>query len=116
MPFPHATELDDLDLADAMSEDDDLNPILPPEELERLDQVVVRQLDRYFEQLNGAHPHPLHPLVMNAVEKTLLIYAMERCEQNQCKAASLLGINRNTLHKKLATYDLLPGDSFLKRK
>lgn len=72
----------------------------------RLEVAVVRQLDRYFAQLNGAQPHPLHPLVIDAVEKTLLVYVMRRCEGNQCKAAKLLGINRNTLHKKLEKYEL----------
>ncbi len=76
-------------------------------EEERLEVAVVGQLERYFAQLNGAQPHPLHPLVMGAVEKTLLMYVMRRCANNQCKAAQLLGINRNTLRKKLVTYGLL---------
>ena len=72
----------------------------------RLDVAIVRQLDRYFAQLNGAQPHPLYPLVIDAVEKTLLVYVMRRCDGNQCKAAKLLGINRNTLHKKLEKYEI----------
>lgn len=88
---------------DAIPEDSKLSPI----EEERLEIAVVRQLNQYFEQLNGAQPHPLHPLVMNAVERPLLDYVMQRCHQNQCKAARLLGINRNTLRKKLLIYGLI---------
>ncbi len=72
-----------------------------------LEQAVVRQLDQYFSQLGGSQPHPLYSLVITAVERPLLIYAMQMCDQNQCKAAELLGINRNTLRKKLISHGLL---------
>lgn len=73
-----------------------------------LEQVLVRQLDQYFAQLNGREPHPLYELVLHAVERPLILYAMTRCRNNQCAAADLLGINRNTLRKKLAEHGLLP--------
>ena len=72
-----------------------------------LEAVIVRRLDRYFEQLDGRAPHPLHDLVIRAVERPLLLYAMNRCAGNQCAAAQLLGINRNTLRKKLLEHGLL---------
>lgn len=71
-----------------------------------LDPVVVAKLDRYFEQLEGRHPHPLYELVIHAVERPLLLYAMGMCQNNQCAAAKLLGINRNTLRKKLTRHGL----------
>lgn len=72
-----------------------------------LEEVLVRQLDQYFAQLEGREPHPLYELVLHAVERPLILYAMKRCRHNQCAAADLLGINRNTLRKKLAEHGLL---------
>ncbi len=68
---------------------------------ETLEQCVRRSLDEYFEQLDGSRPHALHEMVITAVERPLLAFAMERCANNQSAAAELLGINRNTLRKKL---------------
>ncbi|TMH74294.1 MAG: Fis family transcriptional regulator [Betaproteobacteria bacterium] len=74
---------------------------------ETLEQSVVRSLDRYFSDLDGARPHALHELVMQAVERPLLKFAVDRCAGNQSAAADLLGINRNTLRRKLVDYGLL---------
>jgi len=74
---------------------------------ETLEQSVLRSLDRYFSDLSGARPHALHELVMQAVERPLLKFAVDRCAGNQSAAADLLGINRNTLRRKLVDYGLL---------
>lgn len=79
---------------------------LPPREL-TLEQSVLRSLDRYFSDLDGARPHALHELVMQAVERPLLKFAVDRCAGNQSAAADLLGINRNTLRRKLVDYGLI---------
>lgn len=73
---------------------------------ETLEQCVLRSLDQYFVNLDGAKPHALHEMVLQAVERPLLRFAMQRCEGNQSAAAQLLGINRNTLRKKLSDYGL----------
>lgn len=69
---------------------------------EDLEAVVIRQLDEYFAQLEGRTPHPLYDLVVHAVERPLIEYAMSMCHRNQCAAAQLLGINRNTLRKSFS--------------
>jgi Fis family transcriptional regulator len=74
---------------------------------ETLEQCVLRSLDQYFADLDGSRPHALMDMVTTAVERPLLQFAMARCEGNQCAAAELLGINRNTLRKKLQQYRLL---------
>ena len=74
---------------------------------ETLEQCVLRSLDQYFTDLDGSRPHALLDMVTTAVERPLLQFAMTRCDGNQCAAAELLGINRNTLRKKLQQYRLL---------
>ncbi len=74
---------------------------------ETLEQCVLRSLDQYFTDLDGSRPHALLDMVTTAVERPLLQFAMTRCDGNQCAAADLLGINRNTLRKKLQQYRLL---------
>lgn len=73
-----------------------------------LAMALERQLDEYFVWLDGRKPHPIYDLVLQAVERPLFEYVMKRCRYNQCAAAKLLGINRNTLRKKLAEHGLLP--------
>ena len=74
---------------------------------ETLEHCVLRSLDQYFADLDGSRPHALLDMVTSAVERPLLQFAMTRCDGNQCAAAELLGINRNTLRKKLQQYRLL---------
>ena len=74
---------------------------------ESLEAAVIRNLHAYFDTLDGMRPHhELYPMVIQAVEKPLLEFAMKRTGHNKCAAAQLLGINRNTLHKKLQFYKL----------
>jgi Fis family transcriptional regulator len=74
---------------------------------ETLEEAVVRNLEQYFADLDGAKPHALHEMVLQAVERPLLRFALERANGNQSAAAELLGINRNTLRKKLHDYRLV---------
>lgn len=56
---------------------------------------------------NDDAPGGLYAHMLQEVERPLLILALQRCEGNQLKAAALLGINRNTLRKKLRDYGLI---------
>jgi Fis family transcriptional regulator len=73
---------------------------------ESIEQCILRSLNEYFDNLDGAKPHALHEMVLQAVERPLLKFAIERTNGNQSAAAELLGINRNTLRKKLNEYRL----------
>lgn len=76
-----------------------------------LEQCVIDSLEAYFEDLGGSEPHSIHDMVMQAVEKPLLVTVMRHAQGNQSLAARWLDINRNTLRKKLAEHKLLkPGE------
>ncbi len=68
---------------------------------------VKKALERYFEQLDGAKTCDLYNLVMAEVERPLLCSVMEHVDQNQSRAADLLGLSRGTLRKKLKIYGLM---------
>ena len=68
--------------------------------------AIERALTRYFKDLNGTTPCDLYHLVMNEVEKPLLRSVMSQSGGNSSRAAAMLGINRNTLRKKLRQHAL----------
>lgn len=67
-----------------------------------LEQLVERSLAQYFMTLGEALPAPgLYDRVLEQVERPLLMHTLRATRGNQIKAAEILGINRNTLRKKL---------------
>ncbi len=70
-------------------------------------QDSVRESMRvYFEDLGSSQPANLHDMLVKAVEKPLLEMVMERAQHNQSRAAQWLGLNRNTLRKKLLEHGM----------
>ena len=63
-------------------------------------------LDQYFKDLSGENPNGVYDMVIQSVEKPLLLYIMNLAEGNQSKAADILGLNRNTLRKKLKLHKI----------
>ena len=63
-------------------------------------------LSSYFDSLNGHRPGRLYDLVMREVDLPLFQAVMDYAEGNQSRAATILGINRGTLRKKLREYGL----------
>ena len=72
-----------------------------------IEEVVRHSLDAYFNDLRGAEPDNLHEMLVRVVEKPLLEIVMQRADGNQSRAALWLGLNRNTLRKKLLDHKLL---------
>ncbi len=75
-----------------------------------LEESVRLSLEQYFSDLGDTDPSDLYDMVIRCVERPLLEVAMERAQQNQSKAALMLGITRNTLRKKLIFHKLIPQD------
>jgi Fis family transcriptional regulator len=63
-------------------------------------------LHGYFETLNGHSPARLYDLVMREVEEPLFKVVMNHVHGNQSRAATILGINRGTLRKKLKEFGI----------
>jgi Fis family transcriptional regulator, factor for inversion stimulation protein len=72
-----------------------------------LNEAVSLNLERYFTDLEGESPSAVYDMVITAVERPMLEIVMRRADGNQCRASEMLGINRNTLRKKLTSYGLL---------
>jgi Fis family transcriptional regulator len=72
-----------------------------------IQEVVRKSLEKYFRDLGEQEPSNVYEMVIFTVEKPILEAVMERAEGNQSHAAEMLGINRNTLRKKLQQHDLL---------
>jgi len=68
---------------------------------------VHASLEAYFADLAGSEPHGLYDMMIGVVEKPLLEAVMVQANQNQSRAAQWLGLNRNTLRKKLIQHRLL---------
>jgi Fis family transcriptional regulator len=63
--------------------------------------TVRRSLEKYFKDLDGEMPTSVYDMVIRNVERPLLEVVLDRAEGNQTIAAEMLGINRNTLRKKM---------------
>jgi two-component system nitrogen regulation response regulator GlnG len=72
-----------------------------PTETLPLEEAVRRRLADLLAADANATPSDLHALLIGAVERPLIEVVLERAGGNQVKAADMLGINRNTLRKKI---------------
>ncbi|NBO90153.1 MAG: Fis family transcriptional regulator, partial [Betaproteobacteria bacterium] len=66
-----------------------------------IEEAVRLSLESYFRDLRGTEPDNLHDMMVTVIEKPLLETVMHHAEGNQSRAAQWLGLNRNTLRKKL---------------
>jgi len=71
-----------------------------------LPDSVRDNVRQFFHDLDGTEPANLYDLLLKTVEKPLLEEVMERAQHNQSRAAQWLGLNRNTLRKKLLEHGL----------
>ena len=73
-----------------------------------LDEVLVRKLRTIVPNMEVLGRGALHRAVLSYVEKLLLTIVLTECRGNQVKSADILGINRNTLRKKLREFGISP--------
>lgn len=70
------------------------------------EQSLVREYVYHRISKAESDADDLFKQIVEPVEKELLMQVMEACQQTQTKAAARLGINRNTLYKKLVEFGL----------
>jgi DNA-binding protein Fis len=73
----------------------------PPPAPTSLEALLMSKLRLMFPGLETLGRGALHPLVLSHVEKLLLTFVLNECRGNQQRSAKILGINRNTLRKKI---------------
>jgi Fis family transcriptional regulator len=72
-----------------------------------IDEAVTKSLEKYFRDLEGTRPAAIYEMVLRAVERPMLEVVMRQASGNQLRASEMLGINRNTLRKKLQQHGML---------
>ena len=72
-----------------------------------IEECVRTSLETYLRDLRGTEPADVYNMMVRVVEKPLLEVMMRHADNNQSKAAQWLGLNRNTLHKKLLEHKLV---------
>ncbi|MES2886385.1 MAG: Fis family transcriptional regulator [Pseudomonadota bacterium] len=72
-----------------------------------IEECIRENLDAYFKDLDGVEPAAMYDMMLRVVERPLLEVVMKHADSNQSRAAAWLGINRNTLHRKLQDHKLI---------
>ncbi|EEX14166.1 nitrogen assimilation regulatory protein [Citreicella sp. SE45] len=102
-----AEEISRTEVEAVLGNQPDTGPILRGGDAEKLGTSVARHLRRYFDLHGNMLPPPgLYARILKEVEAPLIEIALEATGGNQAKCADLLGINRNTLRKKITDLDI----------
>jgi Fis family transcriptional regulator, factor for inversion stimulation protein len=72
-----------------------------------IEDCVRASLEGYFKDLRGTEPAGVYDMMVQTVEKPMLELVMQQADHNQSRAAQWLGLNRNTLRKKLLDHKLI---------
>lgn len=71
-----------------------------------LQQAVKESIEQYFDDMQDQVPQDLHSLFLSQVEPPLIRVVLRKCRNNKSHAAEMLGMNRNTLRKKMNLYGI----------
>lgn len=74
---------------------------------QHIEECVRTSLESYFKDLAETEPAGMYDMMVNVLEKPLLEVVMKHAANNQSRAAQWLGLNRNTLRKKLLDHKLI---------
>ncbi len=71
-----------------------------------LENYLEVKMSEFVKGMRNGSARNLHPILISAVERPLITSALQETRGNQLQAAELLGLNRNTLRKKIVTLDI----------
>ena len=71
-----------------------------------LEKWLDKSIKQYVSVMGQDSNGHLHELIMGGIEKPLVEIVLKETNGNQTQAANILGINRNTLRKKIAEYEI----------
>jgi two-component system nitrogen regulation response regulator GlnG len=76
-------------------------PATPELDQLSLEEIIRHKLEDYFRRTEGVDVDNLYSLVIERIERPLIELTLKKTRGNQIRAAQILGINRNTLRKKI---------------
>lgn len=101
------TEISKAEVEAVLGNQPAMEPLKGGGEGEKLSASVARHLKRYFDLHGGQLPPAgVYQRILREVEMPLIEIALDATAGNQAKCADLLGINRNTLRKKITDLDI----------
>jgi len=71
-----------------------------------LEDLVHAKLETFLDQTEGVPLDSLYSTIIQTVEKPLIQLVLRKTRGNQVKASKILGINRNTLRKKIGVLNI----------
>ena len=71
-----------------------------------LEKWLDKSIKQYVSAMDEENNGHLHELIMGGIEKPLVEIVLNETNGNQTQAANILGINRNTLRKKISEYEI----------
>jgi Fis family transcriptional regulator len=71
-----------------------------------LEKWLNKSIKQYVGAMDRQNSGHLHELIMGGIEKPLVEIVLKETNGNQTQAANILGVNRNTLRKKIAEYEI----------
>ena len=69
-----------------------------------LEEIIESKLGEFVKGMHNGAARNLHPMLISAVERPLIAHVLKETNGNQIQAAQLLGMNRNTLRKKITAF------------
>ncbi|MEM6307356.1 MAG: response regulator [Pseudomonadota bacterium] len=97
-----------LDVAQILGAQPAIEQVSSHGESDKLSASVARHIKRYFDLHGGTLPPPgVYQRILREVETPLIEISLDATAGNQAKCADLLGINRNTLRKKITELDIV---------
>lgn len=80
----------------------------PPKNELSLSTIVSERLSAFFHAQEASLPVNLYDVIIEQVEEPLIVETLKIAKGNQLKAAEILGLNRNTLRKKITFFKIDP--------